>query len=142
MANVKVSALVELTTPVDDDIILIVDDSEGGAEKSKYISYENLVKAINPPGMVAPFACTAPTGWLECDGSAVSRTTYANLFTAISDDYGNGDGSTTFNLPNYQGQFLRGFDNSAGVDPDAASRTDRGDSTTGDNIGTKQTDGL
>jgi microcystin-dependent protein len=54
--------------------------------------------------------------------------------------YGAGDGSTTFSLPNYKGYFLRGWDNGAGMDPDAATRTDRGDGTTGDNVGTKQAD--
>ena len=81
---------------------------------------------------------TSPTGWLECDGSAVSRTTYAKLFALIGETYGNGDGSTTFNLPDMRGEFPRGWDNGAGNDPDAASRTDRGDGTTGDNVGTKQ----
>lgn len=42
---------------------------------------------------------TLPTGWLECDGAAVSRTTYASLFAAIGTTFGVGDGSTTFNLP-------------------------------------------
>lgn len=52
------------------------------------------------PGMYGYFAmASAPTGWLHCDGSAVSRTTYANLFAAIGTLYGAGDGSTTFNLP-------------------------------------------
>jgi microcystin-dependent protein len=52
------------------------------------------------PGMVADFAmATAPTGWLECDGSAVSRTTYADLFDKIGTTWGAGNGSTTFNLP-------------------------------------------
>jgi microcystin-dependent protein len=61
------------------------------------------------PGMVAAFArTTAPTGWLACDGSAVSRTTYAALFAAISTTYGVGDGSTTFNLPDCRGVFMRG----------------------------------
>lgn len=92
-----------------------------------------------PAGAVMAFAMeTVPSGWLECEGQAVSRTTYAALFTTISDDYGNGDGSTTFNLPDYRGYFLRGWDNAAGTDPDAASRTDRGDSTTGDEVGTEQ----
>ena len=59
----------------------------------------------SPAGMVSQFAgSTAPTGWLLCDGTAVSRTTYANLFTAIGTNYGTGDGSTTFNLPNLQGR--------------------------------------
>lgn len=51
-------------------------------------------------GMVAPFAGTsAPAGWLKCDGSAISRTTYSALFDVIGTTYGSGDGSTTFNLP-------------------------------------------
>lgn len=55
------------------------------------------------PGMMIDYAGTAvPTGYLACDGSAVSRTTYAALFTAISTTWGSGDGSTTFNVPNFQ----------------------------------------
>ena len=81
---------------------------------------------------------SAPSGWLECDGSAVSRATYATLFTAIAETYGNGDGSTTFNVPDLRGKFLRGYDHGATTDPDAATRTDRGDATTGDNVGTNQ----
>jgi microcystin-dependent protein len=79
-----------------------------------------------------------PTGYLVCDGAAVSRATYADLFALIGVGYGPGDASTTFNLPDYRGWFLRGQDEAAGVDPDAAIRTDRGDGTTGDNVGTKQ----
>ena len=45
-----------------------------------------------------------PNGWLLCDGSAVSRTTYADLFDVIGTTYGPGDGSTTFNLPDFQGK--------------------------------------
>lgn len=81
---------------------------------------------------------TVPSGYLECDGSAVSRTTYAALFAVLSTTYGAGDGSTTFNLPDFRGEFLRGWDHGRGVDPDAASRTMRGDGTTGDNVGTLQ----
>lgn len=55
------------------------------------------------PGIMVDFGgTTAPTGWLACDGSAVSRTTYAALFTAISTTWGAGDGSTTFNLPDFR----------------------------------------
>jgi microcystin-dependent protein len=50
-------------------------------------------------------AASAPTGWLLCDGSAVSRTTYAGLFAILSTTYGVGDGSTTFNLPDLRGRF-------------------------------------
>ena len=54
-----------------------------------------------PSGVMFPYGgSSAPSGWLLCDGSAVSRTTYAALFTAISTSFGVGDGSTTFNLPN------------------------------------------
>jgi len=62
-----------------------------------------------PSGAVMPFAMTAaPIGWLVCDGAAVSRTTYANLFAAISTQYGIGNNSTTFNLPDLRGYFVRG----------------------------------
>lgn len=55
-----------------------------------------------PTGAVLPFASTtAPEGFLLCDGSAVSRVTYAKLFEVIGELYGKGDGSTTFNLPDY-----------------------------------------
>lgn len=57
-----------------------------------------------------------PAGWLECDGAAVSRATYAALFAAISTTYGVGDGSTTFNLPDLRGEFPRGWDHGRGVD--------------------------
>ncbi|MCX6107961.1 MAG: phage tail protein, partial [Proteobacteria bacterium] len=98
--------------------------------------------AVDPAGMVGSFPmATCPTGWLEANGSAVSRTTYASLFTAISTMYGSGDGSTTFNLPDYRGYFLRGWDHGAGRDPDAASRTARGDGITiGNNVGTIEAD--
>jgi len=51
---------------------------------------------------------TAPGGYLACDGSAVSRTTYADLFSAIGTTFGSGDGSTTFNVPDIRGIFVRG----------------------------------
>ena len=51
-------------------------------------------------GMIVPYdGSTAPSGWLKCDGSAKSRTTYADLFAVIGTTYGAGNGSTTFNLP-------------------------------------------
>ena len=62
-----------------------------------------------PPGAVLAYASTvAPSGYLLCDGAAVSRTTYADLFTAISTTWGAGDGTTTFNLPDGRGGVLRG----------------------------------
>lgn len=68
-------------------------------------------------GQVSFFAMSsAPTGWLKADGTAVSRTTYAALFTAIGTTFGAGDGSTTFNVPDLRGEFARGWDDGRGVD--------------------------
>jgi microcystin-dependent protein len=69
---------------------------------------------IVPPGVVVPYAgSSAPTGWLLCNGQLASRTTYANLFTAIGDTYGAGDGSTTFALPDCTGRAIFGKEASA-----------------------------
>ena len=68
-------------------------------------------------GMVATFAMnTPPSGWIKANGAAVSRTTYAALFTAIGTTFGAGDGSTTFNVPDLRGEFARGWDDGRGVD--------------------------
>ena len=68
-----------------------------------------LYDGIVPPGMIAPYAGkTAPEGWLLCDGSAVSRTTYAALYAAIGTTYGAGNGSTTFTLPDLRGRVPAG----------------------------------
>jgi len=97
--------------------------------------YGRIVKT----GTVMAWAASAiPTGWLECNGAAVSRSTYPELFVVLGTAYGSGDGSTTFNLPDYRGEFLRGLDGGVGRDPDRASRTNRGDGNTGDIIGSKQ----
>ena len=63
------------------------------------------VNTIMPSGTIVQTArATAPDYWLFCDGSAISRTTYSTLYAAIGTQYGSGDGSTTFNLPNLQGR--------------------------------------
>lgn len=64
---------------------------------------EALDKIIAPPGTLRlTAAVTLETGWLNCEGQAVSRTTYSALFAAIGTAYGEGDKSTTFNLPDYR----------------------------------------
>lgn len=64
---------------------------------------------LPPVGSVTAFAgATTPTGWLLCDGSAVSRTDYADLYAVIGDTYGAGDGTTTFNLPDLADKFIEG----------------------------------
>lgn len=66
-----------------------------------------------PIGTIIAFAgATPPSDYLLCDGTAISRTTYADLFAVIGTTYGNGDGSTTFNLPNIKGRVLVGQDTS------------------------------
>ena len=71
-----------------------------------------------PVGTILSFAGqTPPDGYLECNGQAVSRTKYAALFAAIGTIWGSGNGSTTFNLPDLRGEFLRGWDHGRGVDP-------------------------
>lgn len=67
-------------------------------------AFVNSVVGLNvPAGIIASYGGdTAPSGWLICDGSEISRTTYADLFSAIGTKYGSGDGSTTFNLPDFK----------------------------------------
>lgn len=66
--------------------------------------------ALVPAGTMLPYGgASVPTGYLFCDGRAVSRSTYSDLFTAIGTRWGSGDGSTTFNLPETRYEFLRGY---------------------------------
>ena len=72
-----------------------------------------MVGGSTPTGSVMMFGgATAPDGYLLCDGTAVSRTTYSDLYDAIGTTYGSGDGSTTFNLPNLKGKVPVGYDSS------------------------------
>lgn len=79
-------------------------------------------------GSVTAFAMpTPPEGWLVCDGSAVSRTDYADLFAAIGTVWGDGDEIATFNLPDLRGEFIRGFDAGRGVDADRVFASEQAD---------------
>lgn len=95
-----------------------------------------------PPGIIVPYSGIVNVeGWLLCNGGEYSRTTYARLYAAIADIYGEGNGSSTFNVPDLRGRFLRGVDNGAGNDPDAAGRTAMNTGgNTGDNVGSLQGD--
>lgn len=70
-----------------------------------------------PPGAVTAYTnnSSIPSGWLKCDGSNVSRTTFAALFSVIGTTFGSGDGSTTFGLPNTTGRPILGMDPSQSV---------------------------
>ena len=79
-------------------------------------------------GEVSFFAMSsAPTGWLKANGAAVSRTTYAALFTAIGTTFGVGDGSTTFNVPELRGEFIRALADGRAVDTGRALGSAQGD---------------
>lgn len=70
-----------------------------------------------PPGIVSAWAVNSPPfGWLPCEGQAISRNTYARLFANIGTTFGTGNGTTTFNLPDLRGEFIRGWANARSVD--------------------------
>lgn len=84
---------------------------------------------------------SVPLGYLLCDGATVSRTTYARLFDVVGTSFGEGNGSTTFHLPDFRGRFLRGKDGGAGTDPEAAGRNPMAaGGATGNNVGSIQGD--
>lgn len=70
---------------------------------------------------------TPPTGHLECNGAAISRATYATLFAKIGTTWGAGDGSSTFNIPDLRGEFIRGWDHGKGIDAGRSFATLQGD---------------
>jgi hypothetical protein len=93
-------------------------------------------------GQILAFSSvTPPANFLYCNGQTVNRADYPELFSAIGTTYGAGNGSTTFHIPDFRGQFLRGFDDTANRDPDKASRTAMNSGgNTGNNIGSIQSD--
>jgi len=118
---------------VSSDITLTLPNSDGDAndvlqsDGSGNLSFTALPQAV-PTGSVHMMATTtAPSGYLKCNGTAISRTTYAALFAIIGTTHGAGDGSSTFNVPDLRGEFVRGWDDSRGID-------------NGRNFGTSQSD--
>ena len=94
-----------------------VDTATAAAHAVRKDQFDNTIAVTTPVGSVIAYAGTSiPSGWLECNGSNVSRITYNALFFVIGTLYGIGDGSTTFTLPDLRGEFIRGFDNGRGVD--------------------------
>jgi microcystin-dependent protein len=93
-----------------------------------------------PVGTILPYAGAAvPPGWLLCNGATVSRTTYADLYAALGNAWGSGDGVSTFHLPDLLGRFLRGRDGGVGRDPDRSSRgASAAGGNSGDNVGSIQ----
>lgn len=83
--------------------------SSGAVLTATQLNNDNTFSVVSG-GIMVYAGSSAPSGWLLCDGSAVSRTTYAQLFAIVSTTYGTGDGSTTFNLPNLKGKVPVGRD--------------------------------
>lgn len=97
-----------------------------------------------PIGFIMLYAAesftTAMAGvWLECNGAVLARTSYPDLFNIIGTRFGY-TSSSTFKIPDLRGQFVRGWSHGTGIDPEASSRTDSGDGTVGDHVGTRQAD--
>lgn len=120
----------------DGDIVFIIN----GEEKFRLQASES--GANVPVGSVFAFAgptTAIPDGYLRCTGEAISRTTYARLFSVIGSIHGPGDGTTTFNLPDYRGYFLRGVNEGGPNDPAAGDRiASEAGGNSGDAVGSRQ----
>jgi microcystin-dependent protein len=113
---------IQAPSNVTNDVTLTLPSDDGNADDvlqtdgSGNLSFAALPQAV-PTGSVHMMATTtAPSGYLKCNGAAVSRTTYSALFAIIGTTHGEGDGSSTFNVPDLRGEFVRGWDDSRGVD--------------------------
>lgn len=100
-----------------------------------------------PAGVIVPFAGEVeniPHGWMLCDGSEISRAEYVNLYNAIGVCWGIGNGTTTFNIPDLRGMFLRGVSGNSGNDADADRRIVLNDNggNTGNQVGSYQSDAI
>jgi microcystin-dependent protein len=100
-------------------------------------------QALCPPGTITAYGgSTPPDGWLLCNGASYLSSTYPSLHQVIGTAYGSAD-VNSFNVPDFRGRFLRGWDNAIGRDPDRASRTAMATGgNAGDAIGSIQTDAI
>jgi microcystin-dependent protein len=122
-----------------------IKDSSGNnilTESGGTVTFGNVIGGV-PAGAIMSFAMSsAPTGWIVCNGAEYAIADYGDLHTAIGTTWGaltngsGGAGSSHFRVPDLRGEFLRGFDNGQGNDPDAGSRTG------GDAVGSSQGDAL
>ena len=116
---------------------LIIGNGTGGNARSNAftVGFDGEVKSNGTPlvpiGTILDFAAaTAPTGYLVCDGSAVSRTTYAALFAVIGTTWGAGNGSTTFNIPDFRGRTAIGAGTGTASDATAHALASKGGTET------------
>lgn len=113
MATKKITELTELAVASDEDLIPIVDVSDGETKKiqAKRIGAGGIAGDTVPIGTIMPYSGSEePVNWIICDGRELNRSEYEDLFTIIGTTYGEGDGSTTFNIPNLKGKIPVGFD--------------------------------
>lgn len=127
------------STPVDCEVLHVIqaagitpncDDKTQllQALDARYLGQNGGASGGTEIGVIAALAMpTPPEGWLVCDGSAVSRTDYADLYAAIGTVWGDGDQIATFNLPDLRGEFVRGLDAGRGVDADRVFASAQGD---------------
>jgi microcystin-dependent protein len=130
--NDQITTLEDALTTQNDQITTV-------EESVTNLEAQDLAEVGNVVGLMSE---TIPTGFLLCDGSSVLQADYPDLYAVIGEQFGTDDPTTSFNLPDLRGEFLRGWDGGAGLDPDAADRDDRGDGTTGDAVGTGQDAGV
>lgn len=129
------NALGEAETSVADaDIWAFWDTSAGANKPITHQSFKTTIaQAARLPGEIADYAgSTAPALWLMCYGQAVSRSTYAALFTAIGTAFGVGDGTSTFNLPDCRGRVVAGQDDMGGTSANRLTGLTNG--VNGDNL--------
>lgn len=112
--EIKVSEMQEAKEINDEDIIMIVQEKVNKKAKIKQVKgVGGATGDTLPIGSIMSYPkAVAPENWLICDGSAVSRTDYSELFNVIGTFFGAGDGKTTFNLPDIKGKTIVGLDNS------------------------------
>ena len=107
---------------------LIADHAAEANPHPVYTTEPEVLDLARPAAMVCGFAmATAPAGFIKCNGAAVSRTAYARLFAAIGTYFGNGNGATTFNLPDFRAEFPRFLDDGRGIDVGRLIGTAQGD---------------
>jgi len=112
----EVSNTASVVLKVDPTVVATQQQVDEAEARAKAYTDRKIGVAV-PIGSIIPWTSTTiPDGWLECNGQAVSRTGFSELFAKIGTTFGAGDGSTTFNIPDLRGEFIRGWDHGRGVD--------------------------
>jgi len=131
------------------DVVILLEEQSGAisALEDSVSALEDAISSIEAQEVAAAgtvvglMSETIPDGYLACDGSSVLQTDYPYLYAVIGTQFGSED-SLSFNLPDLRGEFLRGVDGGVGSDLGAEDREDRGDGTTGDAVGTWQSEDI